>query len=140
MIDGDNVRHGLNRDLGFSPDDRKENIRRVAEVASLLNDPGVIVISSFISPYAEDRQSAGKIIGDAFLEVFVDAPLEVCEARDPKGLYKKARAGEISEFTGISAPYEAPTAPGLHLRTDQLTPEAAAQSVLEFLRAGGKLD
>ena len=139
VIDGDNLRHGLNRDLGFSPNDRKENIRRVAEVASLLNDAGVIVISSFISPYEEDRQSAGKIIGDGFMEVFVDAPIEVCESRDPKGLYKKARAGEIGEFTGVSAPYEAPSAPDLRLRTDQMTPEESAQKILEFLREGGKL-
>jgi len=139
VIDGDNVRHGLNRDLGFSPDDRKENIRRVAEVATLLNDAGVIVISSFISPYAEDRESAGKIIGDSFLETFVDAPLAVCEERDPKGLYKKARSGEISEFTGISAPYEAPPNPSLHLRTDELSPEACAQRVIEFLRQADKL-
>lgn len=139
VIDGDNVRHGLNRDLGFSPNDRKENIRRVAEVASLLNEAGVIVISSFISPYEEDRQSAGKIIGDGFMEVFVDAPIEICESRDPKGLYKKARAGEIGEFTGISAPYEAPSKPDLHLRTDQMTPEESATKILEFLREGGKL-
>lgn len=139
VIDGDNVRHGLNRDLGFSPNDRKENIRRVAEVAALLNDAGVIVISSFISPYEEDRQSAGQIIGDGFMEIFVDAPIDVCEKRDPKGLYKKARAGEISEFTGISAPYEAPSNPDLHLKTDQMTPEESALKILEFLREGGKL-
>ena len=139
VIDGDNVRHGLNRDLGFSPNDRKENIRRVAEVATLLNDAGVIVISSFISPYEEDRQSAGQIIGDGFIEVFIDAPIEVCENRDPKGLYKKARAGEISEFTGVSAPYEAPSNPDLHLKTDQMTPEESALKILEFLREGGKL-
>ena len=139
VIDGDNVRHGLNRDLGFSPNDRKENIRRVAEVAALLNDAGVIVISSFISPYEDDRQSAGQIIGDGFMEVFIDAPIDVCENRDPKGLYKKARAGEISEFTGVSAPYEAPSNPDLHLKTDQMTPEESALKILEFLREGGKL-
>ena len=117
----------------------REAAKRGANDASLLNGAGVIVISSFISPYEEDRQSAGKIIGDGFMEVFVDAPIDVCESRDPKGLYEKARAGEIGEFTGISAPYEAPSKPDLHLRTDQMTPEESAQKILEFLREGGKL-
>jgi adenylyl-sulfate kinase len=118
MLDGDNVRAGLNSDLGFGPDDRHENIRRVAEVASLMNDAGLIVISAFISPYRADRELARRIIGDArFVEVFVDAPLEVCERRDPKGLYRKARRGEIAEFTGISAPYEPPEHPAAVMRT-----------------------
>jgi bifunctional enzyme CysN/CysC len=111
MLDGDNIRAGLNRDLGFGPDDRRENIRRIAEVARLLNDAGVIAISAFISPYRADRAMAREVIGAArFIEVHVEAPLEICEKRDPKGLYRKARKGEIADFTGISAPYEAPTA------------------------------
>lgn len=118
MLDGDNIRHGLNRDLGFSPKDRTENIRRIAEVARLMNDAGLIVISAFISPYREDRAMAREIIGsDAFLEVHVNTPIQVCEGRDPKGLYRKARAGEISGFTGVSAPYEPPLEPALHINT-----------------------
>lgn len=118
VLDGDNIRHGLNRDLGFSPEDRGENIRRVAEVARLFNDAGLVVITAFISPYRADREQAREIIGaERFLEAFVDAPLEECERRDPKGLYARARAGEIPEFTGISAPYESPEAPAMHLRT-----------------------
>ena len=112
VLDGDNVRHGLNRDLGFSPRDRAENIRRIAEVARLLNDAGLIVITAFISPYREDREMARTIIGSTdFLEVHVNTPLEVCEERDPKGMYKLARAGELPAFTGVSAPYEPPLAP-----------------------------
>ena len=112
VIDGDNVRHGLNRDLGFAPEDRAENLRRVAEVARLFNDAGVIVITSFISPYRRNRDDARRIIGaERFIEVFVDAPLAVCEERDPKGLYRKARAGEIADFTGVSASYEAARRP-----------------------------
>jgi adenylyl-sulfate kinase len=112
VLDGDNVRHGLNRDLGFSPKDRAENIRRIAEVARLLNDAGLIVITAFISPYRADREVARSIVGIAdFLEVHVNTPIEVCEERDPKGFYKLARAGELSAFTGISAPYEPPLDP-----------------------------
>lgn len=112
VLDGDNVRHGLNRDLGFSPRDRAENIRRIAEVARLLNDAGLIVITAFISPYREDREMAREIIGSAaFLEVHVNTPIEVCEGRDPKGMYKLARAGELPAFTGVSAPYEPPPEP-----------------------------
>jgi adenylyl-sulfate kinase len=112
VLDGDNVRHGLNRDLGFSPQDRTENIRRIAEVARLMNDAGLIVITAFISPYREDREMARAIIGkDCFLEVYVDTPIEVCEQRDPKGFYKLARRGELPAFTGVSAPYEPPLAP-----------------------------
>jgi len=112
VLDGDNVRHGLNRDLGFSPADRTENIRRIAEVARLLNDAGLIVITAFISPYREDRATARSIIGVRdFLEVHVDTPIEVCEERDPKGFYKLARAGELPAFTGVSAPYEPPLEP-----------------------------
>jgi bifunctional enzyme CysN/CysC len=118
MLDGDNVRAGINRDLGFGPDDRRENIRRIAEVARLMNDAGLIVVTAFISPYRADRDMARTIIGaERFVEVFVDASLQVCETRDPKGLYRKARKGEIPEFTGISAPYEPPEAPALALDT-----------------------
>jgi adenylyl-sulfate kinase len=112
VLDGDNVRHGLNRDLGFSPQDRSENIRRIAEVARLLNDAGLIVITAFISPYREDRETARSIVGeDAFLEVHVSTPIQVCEERDPKGMYKLARAGQLPAFTGVSAPYEEPEEP-----------------------------
>ncbi len=112
VLDGDNVRHGLNRDLGFSPQDRAENIRRIAEVARLLNDAGLIVITAFISPYREDREMARSIIGEGdFLEVHVSTPIQVCEMRDPKGLYKLARSGELPAFTGVSAPYEPPAEP-----------------------------
>jgi adenylyl-sulfate kinase len=136
-LDGDNVRHGLNADLGFSPADRRENIRRIAEVAKLFNEAGLIVIAAFISPYRDDREAAKRIIGEPrFLEVFLDAPLAVCEARDPKGFYRKARAGEISEFTGISAPYERPEHPDMVLRTDLLDAAEAAAEVMARLEAG----
>lgn len=132
VLDGDNIRHGLNRDLGFSQEERAENIRRVAEVARLMNEAGLIVITSFISPYRADRDAAREIIGaDSFVEVFVDAPLEVCEARDPKGLYKKAHAGEIPNFTGVSAPYEAPLTPTIHVQTDAVSMEEAVSMVVE---------
>jgi adenylyl-sulfate kinase len=136
-LDGDNVRHGLNADLGFSPSDRRENVRRIAEVAKLFNEAGLIVITAFISPYRDDRDAAKRIIGEQrFLEVFLDAPLEVCEARDPKGLYRKARADEVSEFTGISAPYERPEYPDMVLRTDLLDASQAAAEVMARLEAG----
>ena len=134
VLDGDNVRHGLNRDLGFSAEDRTENIRRVAEVAKLLNEAGVIVLTAFISPYRQDREDARKIVGnEQFIEIHVDAPLEVCEERDPKGLYKKARDGEIPRFTGISAPYEAPDSPELKLDTAQLSINDATDKVISEL-------
>ncbi|MEJ2384305.1 MAG: adenylyl-sulfate kinase [Xanthomonadales bacterium] len=135
ILDGDNVRHGLNRDLGFSMEDRKENIRRIAEVAALMNEAGVIVITAFISPYRQDRRDAREVIGDeAFVEAYVNTPLEVCEARDPKGLYKKARAGEIRQFTGVSDAYEPPRTPEIELLTEELGPEQAADRVIEALR------
>jgi bifunctional enzyme CysN/CysC len=138
ILDGDNVRHGLNRDLGFSMEDRKENIRRIAEVAALMNEAGVIVVTAFISPYRQDRQSARDVIGDErFVEAFVDTPLEVCEARDPKGLYKKARAGEIRQFTGISDAYEPPRNAQIVLKTEELEPEEAADAVIADLRDRG---
>jgi len=140
VLDGDNVRHGLNRDLGFSADDRTENIRRIAEVARLMNSAGVIVITSFISPYIKDRQDAREIIGEEnFMEVHIDTPLEVCEARDPKGLYKKVRAGEIPQFTGITDPYEAPESPELKLPTESMSAPDCARAVINMLNDDGIL-
>jgi bifunctional enzyme CysN/CysC len=136
VLDGDNIRHGLNSNLGFSPDDRFENIRRVSEVAKLMADAGTVVITAFISPYRMDRRRAREIAleGNAeFIEVFVDAPLEVCESRDPKNLYKKARAGEIRQFTGIDAPYEAPEDAEIVVHTDTQTVEESAATILEQL-------
>src|SRR5213593_2367702 len=136
VLDGDNIRHGLNSNLGFSPEDRVENIRRVSEVAKLMADAGTVVITAFISPYRMDRRRAREIAleGNAeFIEVFVDAPLEVCEARDPKNLYKKARAGEIREFTGIDAPYEAPEDPEIVVHTDRQTVNESVATILEGL-------
>lgn len=129
VLDGDNVRHALCRDLGFSAVDRAENIRRIAEVARLMNDAGLIVITAFISPYRADRELARAVIGkERFMEVFVSTPLQACEARDPKGLYHKARSGLLDQFTGISAPYEAPDAPDLTLDTSVLSvPESLAR-------------
>ncbi|SDO51970.1 adenylyl-sulfate kinase [Pseudomonas jinjuensis] len=134
VLDGDNVRHGLCRDLGFSSTDRSENIRRIAEVAHLLNDAGLIVVSSFISPYREDREMARRIIGAGrFLEVHVSTPLATCEQRDPKGLYRKARAGDLPDFTGISAPYEAPLAATLRLDTGELSLDQCLSRLLAAL-------
>ncbi|MFQ5844784.1 MAG: adenylyl-sulfate kinase [Planctomycetota bacterium] len=130
-LDGDNVRHGLNADLGFSPDERAENIRRVAEVANLLSDAGLVVLTSFISPYRSDRRRARGIARSGrFFEVFVDCPLEICEERDPKGLYEKARAGVIRSFTGVSAPYERPEAAEVYVNTETLTPEESVAVVV----------
>jgi bifunctional enzyme CysN/CysC len=141
VLDGDNVRRGLNRDLGFAPADRTENIRRIAEVAALMNDAGLIVVTAFISPYADDRRNAAQAIGqERFAEVFVDAPLRLCEARDPKGLYRKARDGRLPEFTGISAPYESPTRPSLRLDTAQLSVEQCVDSLISWLCENGLLD
>jgi bifunctional enzyme CysN/CysC len=141
VLDGDNVRHGLNRDLGFSPEDRNENIRRVAEVARLMNEAGVIVITAFISPYREDREQAKKIIGgDRFVEVFLDAPIGICETRDPKGLYEKARAGIIPEFTGVNAPYEAPEKPGILLKTGEESVDISTELVFRYIQTHGFLD
>ncbi|MBI4939083.1 MAG: adenylyl-sulfate kinase [Nitrosomonadales bacterium] len=132
-LDGDNMRHGLNRDLGFSPRDRTENIRRIAEVARLFNNAGIFVVTAFISPYRADRAMARDIIGAGrFIETHLAAGMEICERRDPKGLYKKARAGEISDFTGVSAPYETPENPALSIDTGRLGVE---ESVSEILRA-----
>lgn len=137
-LDGDNVRHGLNRDLGFTAEDRVENIRRVGEVAKLLVDAGLIVLVSFISPFREERGMARALLAEGeFLEVFVDAPLAVCEARDPKGLYQKARTGQLPNFTGISSPYEPPEAPEIHLPAGDETPEALAARVVAALEERG---
>ena len=134
LLDGDNVRHGLNKDLGFDEKSRVENIRRIGEVAKLFNDSGLIVLTAFISPYREDRNSARQIISDEdFIEVFVSADLSVCESRDPKGLYKKARAGEIKGFTGIDAPYEEPINPELVVETDKYDVLECANQVIDYL-------
>jgi len=138
VLDGDNIRHGLNRDLGFTAEERAENIRRVAEVARLFNDAGLIVITAFISPYRQDRQQARQIIGgDRFIETLVDTPLELCERRDPKGLYQKARAGQIPDFTGVSAPYETPEQPDLRLPTAEASVDAIVEKVWAYLAAHG---
>lgn len=134
LLDGDNVRHGLCSDLGFSDEDRKENIRRVGEVASLMADAGLVVLTAFISPHRAERQMVRERVGqDRFIEVFVDTPLEICEARDPKGLYKKARAGELRNFTGIDSVYEAPESPEIHLEGQQLVTNLVSQ-LLDLLR------
>jgi adenylylsulfate kinase len=140
VLDGDNVRHGLNRDLGFSPTDRTENIRRIGEVAKLFTDSGAIVLTAFISPYRADRDAVRSMLaaGD-FIEVYASCRLEECERRDPKGLYQKARAGQIPEFTGISAPYEAPEAPELVVRTDQESVDECVARILHFLTKQGYL-
>lgn len=139
LLDGDNVRLGLNSDLGFTETDRKENNRRVAHVAQLLWDANVLTLVSFISPFREERESARKLIGADFIEIFVDAPIVECEKRDPKGLYVKARKGEIAQFTGISSPYEPPANPELTLRTDREAVEPAVDRILDLLKARGYL-
>jgi adenylylsulfate kinase len=140
VLDGDNIRHGLNRDLGFSPDDRAENIRRIGEVARLFAEFGAIAITAFISPYRSDRDGVRALSrADDFIEVHVDCDLATCEARDPKGLYAKARRGEIAEFTGISAPYEAPERPELVVRTDQFSERECVEQLIEYLEANGYL-
>ncbi len=141
-LDGDNIRMGLNKNLGFSAEDRAENIRRIGEVAKLFADASIISLTSFISPYRNDRDMVRKLHDDAklpFIEVYVDAPLEVAEQRDPKGLYKKARAGQIKGFTGIDDPYEAPTKPELHIKTHELSVEQSVEQVLRYLDSHGLL-
>ncbi len=140
LLDGDIMRRGLNADLGFGERDRAENIRRAAEIARLLLDSGIIVVAALISPFRAGRANAREIAGAGrFLEVFVDAPLDVCRQRDPKGLYAKAGAGQISDLTGVGSPYERPLRPELHLRSDQNTPQALADEVLRRLRDEGRL-
>jgi adenylylsulfate kinase len=131
LLDGDNIRAGINKDLTFSDEGRIENIRRIGEVSKLMMDAGVVVLSAFISPFRSDRQQVKNIVGaENFVEVFVDAPLEICEQRDVKGLYKKARAGEVKNFTGIDSPYEAPQSPDIHLRTDELSVNQSIEMLL----------
>lgn len=142
-LDGDNVRLGINKNLGFSEADRKENIRRIGEVAKLFGDAGAISLSSFISPYASDRREVRRLhesSGLRFVEVFVDCPLSEAERRDPKGLYKRARAGEIKNFTGIDDPYEKPAEPEMHLRTDRLTVEEEVSAIIDYLESHGIIE
>lgn len=135
VLDGDNIRHGLNKNLGFSPEDREENIRRISEVGNLFADAGLITTTAFISPYRKDRDFARELLGDGrFIEVFVKASVDICEQRDPKGLYKKAKSGEIKEFTGISAPYEEPLKPEIVLDADTMTIEEEVEMVINYLK------
>jgi adenylylsulfate kinase len=141
VLDGDNIRHGLNKDLGFSDADRTENIRRIGEVAKLFLDAGTIVLTAFISPFKKDRDIVRNLVGDSeFIEVFVKCPLEVCEQRDPKGLYKKARAGEVKHFTGIDSAYEAPDSPEIILETDKLSLEESVKQVVSYLKEKGVIN
>lgn len=134
LLDGDNVRHGLNRDLGFSDEDRVENIRRIGEVSKLFTDSGVIVLSAFISPFSSDRRLVRNLFpAGEFIEVFMDTPLETCEERDPKGLYEKARAGKIKHFTGIDSPYEAPERPEVRLDTSQMSVDECVNRLIDYL-------
>jgi bifunctional enzyme CysN/CysC len=138
MLDGDNVRHGLNRDLGFTDADRVENIRRVAEAAKLFVEAGLIVLVSFISPFRSERRMAREMLEPGeFIEIFVDTPIEICMRRDPKGLYEKARAGTIKNFTGISSPYEVPEAPEMTLKTTEIEPADQATAIVAYLKRGG---
>jgi adenylylsulfate kinase len=140
VLDGDNVRHGLNKGLGFSEADRKENIRRIGEVSKLFIDAGVITLTAFISPFREDRELVRSLVKEGeFIEIFVDASLETCESRDPKGLYDKARAGIIPNFTGISSPYEQPETPELIIETDKLTIAESVKKVVSYLEVKGLL-
>jgi adenylylsulfate kinase len=138
ILDGDNIRHGLNKNLGFSPEDRTENIRRIGEVAKLFVDAGIVAVTAFISPYRADRDKVRALVGDGdFVEVLVDCPLDVCEGRDVKGLYQKARAGQIPEFTGISAPYEPPVRSEVVLPTAELSVEQSVARLVGFLESKG---
>ena len=138
VLDGDNVRHGLNKNLGFSPEDRRENIRRIGEVAKLFVDAGLIVMTAFISPYREDRDNVRRVLEEnKFIEIFLNCPVSECEKRDPKGIYKKARSGEIREFTGVSAPYEKPESPEIILETDKMTVEQCVDVLLKYLLENG---
>ena len=141
VLDGDNIRLGLNSDLGFSDEDRKENMRRIAEVAKLFSDSGTLTITAFISPFREERELCKEIIGeDNFIEVYINADLATCEDRDPKGLYKKARAGEIKQFTGIDSPYEAPTKPNLVIDTNVFGISESVNIISTYLEEGGVID
>jgi adenylylsulfate kinase len=136
LLDGDNIRHGINSDLGFDDKSRVENIRRIGEISKLFVDAGTIVLSAFISPFREDRESVRALVeAGEFIEVFVDTPLEVCEQRDPKGLYKKARSGDIPHFTGISSPYEAPLKAEIHVKTDKINIDESTENIINYLNA-----
>lgn len=135
-LDGDNVRHGLNSDLGFSNEDRVENIRRIGEISKLFVDAGVITIATFVSPFREDRQKVRELLGKDFVEVYIDCPIEVCEKRDPKGIYKKARAGEIKYFTGIDSPYESPINPEIVVSTHLNTLDECVDKLIAYLEEG----
>ena len=138
ILDGDNIRHGLNKNLSFSPEDRTENIRRISEVAKLFTDANIITIAAFVSPYREDRDNVRKLLDHGeFIEVYVKCSLEVCEERDTKGLYKKARAGEVKDFTGISAPYEEPRTPELTIDSSKLSVEESTRTILNYLEEKG---
>lgn len=140
LLDGDNIRMGLNKGLGFSDEDRIENIRRIGEVSKLFVDAGTIVLTAFISPFQRERDTVRSLVKeDEFIEVFIDTPLEVCESRDPKGLYKKARTGEIPNFTGISSPYEAPAKPEIHIKNDKIPIEDVTQKIIDYLEFKGYL-
>ena len=140
VLDGDNTRMGINSDLSFSDNDRKENIRRIAEVSRLFNDAGIIIIAAYVSPFSEDRTSAQKTIGkEEFIEVFIDASIETCETRDNKGLYARAKKGEIKNFTGISSKYEAPETPDIHINTDNCSIDDAVQTIIAQLKLLKKL-
>ncbi len=140
LLDGDNIRHGLNKDLGFSEVDRMENIRRIGEVAKLFVDSGTIVLSAFISPFLEDRKHVRSLVEEGeFIEVYVDTPLEVCESRDPKGLYKKARSGEILNFTGVNSPYEKPDKAEIHIVNGKESIEDVACNIVKYLEENGYL-
>lgn len=142
VLDGDNIRHGLNKNLGFTPEDRKENIRRIGEVAKLFVDAGLIVVASFISPYREDRDQVRSLFAPGeFIEIFADTPVEICAQRDPKGLYQKAMRGEIRNFTGVSpeAPYEAPLTPEIHLKSGERSVEECVAEILSYLEDKGFL-
>ena len=133
-LDGDNIRQGINKDLSFAPEDRTENIRRIAEIANLMVDAGVVTLAAFVSPYIEDRENIKNIVGvDNFIEIYINTSLDECERRDVKGLYKKARAGEIKNMTGISAPYEAPVNPDIEIVTDHQDVDTSVQTILDFI-------
>jgi len=141
LLDGDNIRMGLNKGLGFSDEDRVENIRRIGEVAKLFVDSGLIVLTAFISPFKKERENVRKLVEDEeFIEIFVDTSIDTCECRDPKGLYKKAKKGEIANFTGISSPYEAPKKAEIHIPTDKISIEEATNTIVKYLQTKGYLE
>ena len=133
LLDGDNVRHGLNKDLGFSSTDRIENIRRISEISKLFVDAGIITIATFISPFLEEREKVKRLLGDDFKEIYVECPLEICESRDPKGIYKKARQGTIKDFTGIDSPYEKPLNPDITIHTDENSLQECTSQIINYL-------